>query len=116
MLLQEILCITMRILAGLNGHSAGRKSRVDRVKRYRLFRTVKVGGSIHINEFALENKYRGRKIEGTDYRLSDYLMNDCIDRIHSLRKEVGFSFITLSSTKEQPRSFDGIMVFLKVEE
>lgn len=63
---------------------------------------VKMGGAIHINEFALDTKYRGvSAAPGTDINLSDLLLKDCINRVLFLRSEfVGFSFITLQSTKE----------------
>ncbi len=60
---------------------------------------VKSGGSIHIRDFALDKEYRGVTLDGSCYRLSDFLLNDCLHRIEYIRQNhVGFSFITLFST------------------
>jgi len=66
---------------------------------------VKIGGAIHINGFALDDHFRGIEIpnvrEGVRYTIADMLLEDCIERILEIRKSsVGFSFITLCSTKE----------------
>lgn len=64
----------------------------------------KIGGSIHINYFALSVKIQGIiscvTDEGTEIKISDIFLNDCIDIIENIRNNVGFSFITLSSTKQ----------------
>ena len=65
----------------------------------------KMGGSIHINCFALDEKYHGilqaKTDDGEIINLSDVLLMDCIDKIHELRdKYVGFAFVTLNSTEE----------------
>ena len=61
----------------------------------------KMGGSIHINEFALDKKYKGVTIPERNYHMSDILLSDCIQRILYMRENyVGFAFITLQSTKE----------------
>lgn len=64
----------------------------------------KIGGSIHINCFALHEKYHGilqaTTPEGKKVNLSDFLLHDCIERIFEIRKRVGFSFITLCATKQ----------------
>ena len=62
----------------------------------------KIGGSLHINEFALDTRYQGKCVsERLDIRLSDLLLQDCRDRANYLRgHHVGFSFITLQSTNE----------------
>lgn len=66
---------------------------------------TKIGGAVHINCFALDEKYHGtvQQIlsDGIQINLSDILLNDCLEKIEELRKKyVGFSFITLSSTRE----------------
>ncbi len=81
-------------------------------------RRHKMGGSVHINCFALDEKYHGllRAVapDGTKINLSDVLLDDCIQRIEALRIEhIGFTFITLSSTKEgyslyQRNGFDNL--------
>lgn len=65
----------------------------------------KIGGAVHINEFALDKNYQGvvQKISdnGQKTKLSDVLLDNCLNRIEHLRKErIGFSFVTLSSTEE----------------
>ena len=64
----------------------------------------KIGGSVHINYLALDKNYHGLvqtvTPDGVKVNLSDFLLNDCIQRILRVRKQVGFSFITLCSTKQ----------------
>ena len=65
----------------------------------------KMGGSIHINCFALDEKYHGilqaKTEEGEIINLSDVLLMDCMDKIQELRNNyVEFAFITLNSTEE----------------
>ena len=65
----------------------------------------KIGGAVHINCFALDEKYHGilqaYTDEGIKINLSDVLLEDCMQKIWQLReKYVGFSFVTLQSTKE----------------
>lgn len=65
----------------------------------------KLGGSVHINCFALDEKYHGllqqKTEEGDTINLSDVLLDDCIQYIEALRQEyIGFAFVTLSSTQE----------------
>lgn len=60
--------------------------------------TLRYGGAIYINYLAIDKKYQGKKLSGIYY--SDILLKDCIERIKDLRNDVGFGFITLSSTKE----------------
>ena len=76
---------------------------------------LKIGGSIHITDFALDEKYHGWEIEsdGIKVKLSDVLLIDCIDRIKELQTKVGFAFITLNATNEgyslyKRNSFDEI--------
>lgn len=60
----------------------------------------KAGGSIHINEFAIDQKYQGVKMKDSEnMNMSDYLLAECIERIKHFRSScVGFTFITLQST------------------
>ena len=58
----------------------------------------KVGGAIHINQFALSEEYQGQEFDKS-IKASDFLLAECLDRIYSIRKNVGFSFITLQSTE-----------------
>jgi len=65
----------------------------------------KVGGAIHLNFFALNNKYRGlvigKKDDGRDIRISDQLFYDFMQKVFLLRQNyIGFSFVTLAATKE----------------
>lgn len=64
----------------------------------------RIGGSIHINCFAIDIQYQGllqdTKPDGTIIKLSDLFLMDCVNRILNIRNIIGFSFITLSSTKE----------------
>lgn len=63
---------------------------------------LKVGGSIHINKFGLNKIYQGFHIGPDDsgLKLSDFLFCKIVDYIIAIRDYVGFSFITLCSTKE----------------
>lgn len=62
----------------------------------------KIGGAIHINEFALDQSFRNTPIiDGHNYKLSDLLFEDCLNRVKYLRFcWIGFSFVTLQSTVE----------------
>ena len=65
----------------------------------------KIGGSIHLNFFALNGKYRGvvigKEQDGTVRRLSDQLFADFLAKVYMIRDQfVGFSFITLAATDE----------------
>ena len=58
------------------------------------------GGAIYINYLAIDVKYQKFKYN-EDWYMSDLLLNDCISRCISIQDNIiGFSFITLSSTKE----------------
>lgn len=79
------------------------------------FGKIKMGGSAHLNYFALDEKYQGSIIETNPYiKLSDILLNKCIDKIKEIKdNHIGFSFITLFSTNEGynlylRRGFDNI--------
>ena len=66
--------------------------------------THRIGGSVHINCFALDREYQGTVQEylkdGTVVHTSDILLMECLERIRQIRrKHLGFSFVTLSSTK-----------------
>ena len=61
---------------------------------------IKIGGAIHINEFAVDSAFQKTEI-GPRVYLSDYLLQDCISRIRFIRENhVGVGFITLQSTAE----------------
>lgn len=61
----------------------------------------KSGGSFHINDFALDNSYRGIIInDNPKMTYGDLLMLDCLERISALREVVGVSYITLEATDE----------------
>lgn len=65
----------------------------------------KIGGAVHINCFALDQRYHGYlqtvTMEGIRINLSDILLSECMERIEEIRQGyVGFSFVTLNSTKE----------------
>ena len=65
----------------------------------------KIGGAVHINCFALEQKYHGLlqayTADGVRVNLSDFLLAECLEKIEQIRSEqIGFSFVTLSATKE----------------
>ena len=59
----------------------------------------KIGGTVHINAFAVDNRFHGKIPADAEIKYSDFLLNDCMSRIYALRKYVGFSFVTLSSTE-----------------
>jgi hypothetical protein len=63
----------------------------------------KIGGSLHIRDFALHKAYHGYVHtvldDGSEVKLSDVLLADCLRRIEYIRQEhVGFSMITLFAT------------------
>ena len=65
----------------------------------------KVGGSIHLNFFALDSAYRGIVVavrpDGTKIKVSDQLFADFMKKVYKLREEsIGFAFITLAATDE----------------
>lgn len=63
---------------------------------------IKMGGSAHLNCFALDEKYQGQVLKTKEIfiKLSDYLLAKCIKKILNIKsKYIGFSFITLYSTK-----------------
>lgn len=70
----------------------------------------KCGGSVHINYLAVDKRFQKTILyENEDFKLyfSDYLLNDCIDRILSIRDmSVGFSFITLNATSEGRKLYE----------
>ena len=67
---------------------------------------LRCGGAVYINYLAVDKRYRGRvAVAGgagsAELRWSDILLGDCLDRISRIRDEcIGFSFVTLSSTKD----------------
>ena len=65
----------------------------------------KTGGAVHINCFALDERFHGLlqayTEDGVKVNLSDILLDHCLEKIEVIRKEyVGFSFVTLNSTRE----------------
>lgn len=70
-------------------------------------RRYKIGGAIHINDFALDEKYQGMTMgDGSDIHMSDLLMLECLERIEYIRqKHVGFTFVTLCSTDKGKRLY-----------
>lgn len=62
--------------------------------------SLKLGGSIHINKFGLDQKYQGLYLSDRETKLSDVLFYRCLEYSCKLREYVGFAFITLCSTEE----------------
>lgn len=64
----------------------------------------RIGGSVHINCFALGSEYHGLLQDYDENRkpikLSDIFFRECIENIITIRNRIGFAFITLSSTEE----------------
>lgn len=78
---------------------------VGYIEQYQNGVYEKIGGSIHINNFALDKKYRGYELDSfsNDEKifLSDVLLRHCFRTIQKIRdKYLGFTFVTLSSTRE----------------
>lgn len=71
----------------------------------------KIGGSAHINYFALDERFHRKLVHRFDNQrqnvyMADQLLHDCIDRIESIRaNHIGFSFITLCSTERGYRLY-----------
>lgn len=64
---------------------------------------TKAGGAIHIDYFAIDQRFHNKQQyetdDGTIFHVSDFLLQNCLNHISSIRdKHVGFSFITLFST------------------
>lgn len=59
---------------------------------------IRFGGSVYINCLAVDVNYQKKKIGS--YYFSDILLSDCFKKIKKFREDVGFGFVTLSSTKE----------------
>ncbi len=60
---------------------------------------VKAGGAIHLNEFAISEKYQKKSVD--DNYFSDLLLDDFVSRATFIKDHyVGFTFITLRSTDE----------------
>lgn len=65
----------------------------------------KIGGCVHINCFALDNRFH-KQVETLGENeekiyTSDLLLDDCLQRVEQLRKEyIGIAFVTLNSTEE----------------
>lgn len=63
-------------------------------------KNFKIAGAAHIDFFALNGKYHGKRTED-GLKLSDLLLRDCIKRVEMIRKEhIACAFITLASTRE----------------
>lgn len=67
------------------------------------YSNYKIGGSVHINYFAVNNSYRNvfnTKLSDKEFlKTSDWLMNDLLKRVEDIRNHhLGFSLITLNST------------------
>ena len=77
---------------------------VGEVSRDDGYQRLKSGGAVHINVLALDKSLRGKtalEVYGADIPWSDLLLYDCLKRINKIRDTcVGFSFVTLSASKE----------------
>ena len=75
------------------------------VGRDNEYPNYKIGGAIHLNYFAVSEKYRhymqATLPNGSILKASDWLMLDLKKRVNDIRdNHVGFSFITLNSTEQ----------------
>ena len=66
---------------------------------------IRIGGSAHINCFALDNRFRGTiqatTEDGSNIYLSDILLQMCLAIIRRIRETmIGFAFVTLCSTED----------------
>lgn len=59
---------------------------------------IRIGGAVYINCLAVDKKYQKKKIN--NFYFSDILLFDCFKKIKKFRENVGFGFVTLSSTDE----------------
>ncbi|MBQ7463479.1 MAG: hypothetical protein IJS86_01320 [Lachnospiraceae bacterium] len=65
----------------------------------------KIGGSIHLNFFALNERYRGIIVgetqDGNSIKISDRLFADFMSKVYEIRdRYLGFAFVTLAATEE----------------
>ena len=72
------------------------------VEELRDGKLYKIGGAVHINDFAVDVSYQKTLYDSNhSWYISDVLLLDCIERIEAIRdNSLGFSFVTLASTKE----------------
>ena len=91
-------------LIGYYNIATGSLQSVERVTNNPL--KIKIGGTIHINAFAVSEDYQGKIIDEADILYADLLLDDCIQRIIKLRNDVGFEFVTLASTQEGLRLYN----------
>lgn len=63
---------------------------------------LKLGGSVHINKFALAKEHHGSFYQDGEekIKLSDFLFLSCLLKIIELRDSIGYAFIPLCSTEE----------------
>lgn len=64
---------------------------------------IKQCGTVHINYFAITQKYQGIVVKNNNevnIKYSDILLDDCIRRIEEINEILGFGCITLSSTPQ----------------
>ena len=59
---------------------------------------IRIGGTVYINYLAVDTQYQKKKINNC--YISDLLLFDCLRRINDFRENIGFGFVTLSSTDE----------------
>lgn len=88
-----------KVLIGYYNISVGSLDLVD----YGIRR--KLGGTVHINCFALDVKFHKyvQEVMNDNHKIyiSDLLLDDCLRRAEKLRKDyVGIAFVTLNSTQE----------------
>ena len=66
---------------------------IDSDLRYRS------GGSVHVHAFAIAQAYQGWTEPTLNIHLSDVLLEECFQIARDVQKNVGFAYITLSSTE-----------------
>lgn len=91
-------------IIGYYNISCGALDEVEDGKRY------KIGGSVHIGYFAIDEKFQhqlqGTTPAGVHLYWGDLLLEDCLNRIEQLRTtQVGVSFVTLASSRAGERLY-----------
>lgn len=90
-----------KVIVGYYNIETGRIDQLERIGD--TTSVTPIGGTININYLAIHSAYQHHKISEVDncnIYLGDLLLQNCEQQILSIRKNVGFTFITLYSTEQ----------------
>lgn len=97
-------CVTYIMLDEVNHIGMGYYSLSAGDAEYNADRMRKLGGAVYIKAFAVDKRLHGivagTASNGNKWKLSDLLMDECLNRISYIRENyLGFEFVTLSATR-----------------